>query len=133
MAVRPAHWLRFAIVAIVAAWSIAAVLAQCWSPQHGHPAAHPIHPLAAAVGAEFVVNTNHAHFSDDSTPPCPSDFATAPLPRSESTAFAADVVSSAPVATDTYAHRHTLAGRGPPGGLPRSGRDLLIRYCLTRR
>ena len=133
MAAHPARSRRFAIVAVVAAWSIVTLLAQCWSPQHRHHTAHPVHPLAAVVGAEFVVNTNHAHFSDNSTPPCPLDFATAPAPRSESTAFAADVASSTPVATAAHADRHMLAGRGPPSGLPRSGQDLLIRYCLARR
>jgi len=36
-------------------------VAQCWLPHARHHAAHPNHPLAAAVGNEFAVNIDHAH------------------------------------------------------------------------
>lgn len=127
--------LRFAVVAIAVTWTIAVIAAQCWTPQLHRLAVHPNHPLVTAVGAEFAVNMDHAHFSDDSTPPCPQEIATAALPRTDTPVFAAEVVAAATVTPGAYDDLVVPAGRGPPRspGLPQSGQDVLNRFCLSRR
>lgn len=126
--------MRMAVLAAVA-WLVAVVVVQCWLPHVQHHAPHTPHPMAAAVGGEFTVNADHAHFSDNSTPPCPLDMVAAPVSRSHATTFAPASVS--PVAGIVVAHTHPAdsTGRGPPGALdcPTYGQDLLTRYCLARR
>lgn len=131
-------WTRLAIVAIAVTWAVvatAAVLAHCSLPQPSRHAAHPNHPVAAAMGAEFAVDTHHAHLAVNSIAPCPLDLAATPDVRSDATVFARDMPNSVSAAAKTHANLVRLAGRGPPvrWGLPCSGRDLLTRYCLTRR
>jgi hypothetical protein len=138
MTTRQAPWTRFAVVVIAMTWSVAVVVAlaaQCWLPHPDGDAAHPNHPLAAAVGAEFAVNVDHAHLSHNSTAPCPVEFAIAPLPRSDAAASAHAGVSATTGVAGGPANQAVLAGRGPPlaSGLPRSGQDLLTYYCLARR
>lgn len=58
----------FAAVALT--WVLATVIAQCGVSQFQHHAAHPNHPLVTLLGGEFVINIDHAHLSDRSTPPC---------------------------------------------------------------
>jgi lipoprotein LpqS len=43
--------------------------------------AHPNHPLATSLGTEFAINVNHAHLSNNSTTPCPEQFASVVLPQ----------------------------------------------------
>lgn len=128
-------WMRSAIVAVVLAWVVAAVAAQCWLPQVHRHAAHPNHPLATSVGSEFAVDIGHAHLSDNSTPPCPEQFATAALPRSATPSFESAAVAAAAGITGVPAYLVVPSGRGPPAALvsARTGQDLLTRLCLARR
>ncbi|OBK24441.1 hypothetical protein A5634_03720 [Mycobacterium asiaticum] len=127
-----ATWLRFVIAAT---FLVVLVLNQCWHHQPHRQTAHPDHPLAAVVGGEFAVNADHAHFANDLKASCPLDIAALPLPRSDATLFAPNAVDTVPAGPHLDTGSGPAAGRGPPGvlGLPRSGQDLLTRYCLARR
>ncbi|OBK97211.1 hypothetical protein A5645_06705 [Mycobacterium asiaticum] len=126
--------MRMVVLAAVS-WLVAVVVVQCWLPHVQHGAPHTPHPLAAAVGGEFTVNADHAHFSDNSTPPCQLDMVAVPLSRSNATIFTP--ASVVPVAGLVAAHAHPAesTGRAPPRALDSStcGQDLLTRYCLARR
>lgn len=130
---RRAMWTRFAMGAVV--WSVVAAVAQCWMAQPQHHAAHHGHPLAAAVGGEFAVDSTHAHATDDAGQPCPLHLAAIALPHSDAMTFAAHIVAGAVAVASVQQQFMLPAGRGPPGvlHLPGSGRDLLTRYCLARR
>ncbi|OSC39626.1 hypothetical protein [Mycobacterium decipiens] len=125
--------MRSAIVAV--ALALLVVTAQCWLPQLHRHVAHPNHPLTTSVGGEFIINTDHAHIVDNSTPPCPQQFATAVLPRSATPVFPSDAVAAAGGITAVLSHLVVPAGRGPPPALRsvRTGQDLLTRFCLARR
>ncbi|WP_142283499.1 hypothetical protein [Mycobacterium gordonae] len=128
-------WRRLAMIAVAAIWSILAVVGQCWILHSVDRAVHPNHPLAAAVGSEFAVNTGHAHLSENHLSPCPLEAVTAPVARSEATVSASDAVA-ARVAVAPLPDRLVVpAGRDGRGALgpPGSGQDLLTRYCLARR
>ncbi|WP_036365270.1 putative copper homeostasis (lipo)protein LpqS [Mycobacterium asiaticum] len=125
---------RMAVLAVLA-WLVAVVVGQCWLPHLQQHAPHTPHPLAAVVGGEFTVNADHAHFSDNSTPPCPLDMAAVALSRSDATIFApASVVPAAGIVV-AHAHPAESTGRAPPRAVdcPTCGQDLLTRYCLARR
>ncbi|CCK62974.1 Conserved lipoprotein of unknown function LpqS [Mycobacterium canettii CIPT 140070017] len=128
-------WMRSAIVAVALGVLVAAVVAQCWFPQLHRHLAHRNHPLATSVGSEFVINTDHGHLVDNSTPPCPERLATAVLPRSDTPVFLPDVVAAAPGMTAALTDPVAPAARGPPAaqGSVRTGQDLLTRFCLARR
>lgn len=132
------RWMRVAIAAIALSWAlltIATVTVQCMLPQPSRHAAHPNHPLAAAVGAEFLVNPDHAHLCDDASASCLPDLAAVPLTRSQTAAFAADPVSTAATGSDGHTMQVVVTSRGPPGVLesPQSRQGLLTWYCLSRR
>ncbi len=128
-------WTRSAIVALALAWAAAVVAAQCWLPQVHLQPAHSDHPLATSVGSEFVLSADHAHLVDNSTPPCPEQFATAVLPRTATVSFESAPVAAAAGIPGILTYLVVPAGRGPPS-VPvyvRAGQDLLTRYCRARR
>nr|VTO97132.1 hypothetical protein BIN_B_01852 [Mycobacterium riyadhense] len=126
---------RSAIAAVALAWVVAAIATQCWLPQMHRHATHPNHPLVTSVGKEFAVNADHQHLSDNSTPPCPEQLATAVLPRWAAQASAAAAVAVAVGVAGVLTCLVVRAGRGPPAALisARTGQDLLTRFCLARR
>ncbi|QUR69948.1 hypothetical protein [Mycobacterium spongiae] len=128
-------WMESAVVVVAFALVGAALAAQCWLPQPQRYRAHPNHPLATSVGREFVVNIDHPHVRNNSTPQCAEHFAPAVLPRSAAPGFAVDIVAATAEGAATPIHPVVATVRGPPAGLDiaRSGQDLLTRFCLARR
>lgn len=109
---------------------VAAVAAQCWLPQAHRHAAHPNHPLVTSVGSEFAVNIGHAHLSDNSTPPCPEQFATAVLPRSTTPSFESGAVAATAGITGVLTCLVVPAGRGPPATLASACMGLSVDSVL---
>jgi hypothetical protein len=128
-------WMRSAVAAVALTWVLAAVIAQCGVPQFQRHAAHPNHPLATSLGGEFAVNIDHAHVSDNSTPPCPEQLATAVLPRLTTPSIASAAVLGFPGIMAVLSYLVVPGGRAPPAALvsARIGQDLLTRLCLARR
>ncbi|MCV7121734.1 hypothetical protein AWC15_11880 [Mycobacterium lacus] len=128
-------WMRSPMITLALAWVGVAIFAQCWLPQpHAHTV-HPDHPLVTSLGAEFAVSSDHAHLSDNSTPACPEQFATAVLPRPVDPLFASFTVAVAAGLVGVLTYLVVPAGRGPPAGVvvARPGQHLLTRFCLARR
>lgn len=128
-------WTRTAIAAVAVALVVAAVAAQCWLPQIHRQVTHSAHPLATSVGKEFAVNADHAHLIDNSTSPCPQQFATAVLPRPAAEPQAAIAVAAVTGISDVLTCLVVPAGRGPPAASLslHAGQDLLTQFCLDRR
>jgi hypothetical protein len=99
----------------------------------GH-AAHPDHPLAASLGAEFAINLNHAHVADNSSPHCLDQFATAVVPRSDIPPIASAAVLTVAGIAGLLIYLAASARRGPPATVvsANAGQDLLTRICSRR-
>lgn len=101
------------------------------------PAPHPAHALVSSLGSEFTINIDHPHlYNYPSSAHHHEAFATAVLPHSPTTTFAAlGVVVAAVAGVGLMRQQVMLAARGPPRGLAAAltGQDLLTRFCLSRR
>lgn len=132
--VRTKWRLRSAIALTVAFWAllIGSAPASPWmEPSDNHAA----HVLTANVADQLAVVSDHSHLGRDAAAGFPDTFATAVLPRATSV-LAALGLALAVVAAWLYGGRAVFGTvRGPPGG-PRtvtSGRQLLTRFCISRR
>ncbi|MCV6963818.1 hypothetical protein BST27_02275 [Mycobacterium intermedium] len=124
-----------AVVSVVLALALSAVAAQCWFPQvHSH-AVQTDHPVTTVLGGDYAKHGDHAHLSDTSKPPCPDQAAIAVLPRVAQPALDSSAVAAAAETVPVPVYQLVSSGRGPPEWQRSaiSGRDLLTRYCRSRR
>jgi lipoprotein LpqS len=128
-------WMRSAVAAAALTWVFALVGVGCGFLQFQPHAAHLNHPPATSLGGEFAVNVDHAHLSDNSTPPCPEKFAPAVSSRSAAPSIPSAVVLGAGAGTASLTYLVVAGGRGPPAALVsvRTGQDFLTRFFLARR
>jgi lipoprotein LpqS len=127
--------MRSAVAAVALMWVSALVGARCGFLQFQPRAVHLNHSLATSLCGEFAVNADHAHPSDNSTPPSPEQFATAVLSRSASLSIPSAAVLGVVAITASLTYLAVAGGRGPPAALVslRTGQGLLTRFCLARR
>ncbi|MCV6975270.1 hypothetical protein [Mycobacterium bourgelatii] len=125
---------KVAVVSVVLALALSVVAAQCWFPQVHPHAAQPNHPATTVLGGDYAKHGDHAHLSDNSKPPCPDQAAIAVLPRVAQPALDSSVAAAAET-VPVPVYQLVSSGRGPPEWQwsAISGRDLLTRYCLSRR
>lgn len=96
---------------------------------------HHSHALLSTVGAEFAIDVDHPHLFNGSLTACHDVSATAVLPRIATTLVELGVAAAVVATLAALSSRAATSGRGPPHVVPPAlaGRDLLTRFCLTRR
>lgn len=94
-----------------------------------------VHTAAASLGKAAAVNADHTRADHDWSPACPNTFATADVPRWTVTLVALGVFAVVAAVAAMFAEQLLPPGRGPPCGFTtaRSGKELLTRFCLSRR
>jgi len=99
--------------------------------------AHPAHTVASALGAEFTIPVGHPHVDNDLAEAHHEAFPLAMLTKSSfaPALVVLGLVAALVVIGGSLAAGVVPAGRGPPGGLAgaRTGRELLTRFCISRR
>ncbi|WP_233213461.1 hypothetical protein [Mycobacterium hubeiense] len=104
-------------------------------PWSDGPDDHGPHAVMTAVAGEFAVVMDHPHFQQASTTVSPDTFAAAVVPRVATVLVALGLVVAVAAAWLYRGHGIWATVRGPPRGLGpvASGRQLLARFCISRR
>lgn len=127
--------LRSALALAVVFWVllIGSQAASLWSEG---PDDHAPHAVATAAADEFAAVMDHPHFQEDSSVASPDSFVIARLPRGATTLVALGLVVAV-VVVGLYGGGYLLSAavRAPPPRLApvTSGRQLLARFCISRR
>jgi len=125
--------LRSAIALTVAVWALL-IGSEAALPWSQGPDDHGPHAVATALADEFAVVVDHPHVQQ-SVVLSPDTFVTAVLPRVATVLVALGLAVAVAAAWMYGGHGIWATIRAPPGGLAPivSGRDLLARFCISRR
>lgn len=132
-------WSRCVTATVIAAMAVTvwvlAMASHCGLLRPESVAAQPFQPAHTSLSDRFAASIGAPQLDDGSTA-CHYAFANAVLPKSTSaTSIWVGVVVAVAAVAGWDAQRALRSGRSPPHGPAESltGRDLLIRLCLSRR
>jgi hypothetical protein len=110
-------------------------IAGCWLVQSEPSESNPAHASYASLSGEFAVNADQSAADCAVSRACPEAFAMAVLPLSATALVALGTAVVVTTIVGSVAHGAAPARRGPPRGVPAAltGRDILTRFCLSRR
>jgi lipoprotein LpqS len=123
------------VMTVVVAVSVLIGIAGCWWVQSEPSESNPAHAFYASLSAELAVNADQSAADCVVSRACPQAFAMAVLPLSATALVALGTAVVVTTIVGSIAHDAALARRGPPRGVAAAltGRDILTRFCLSRR
>jgi hypothetical protein len=120
------------VMTVVVAVSVLIGIAGCCLVQYEPSESNPAHASYASLSAEFA-DQSTADYAVSRA--CPQAFSMAVLPLSATALVALGTAVVVTTIVGSVAHGAAPARRGPPRGVPAAltGRDILTRFCLSRR
>lgn len=136
VAARRCRLLRYLVTVVAAVGMLAIAAHSDVLKPVSHPT-HQAHTVVSSAGGEFKITLDHAHIDSGQSGAHHEAFPTAMLTKSSFTVslVASGLMAVLVVAANSLTSLRVSPGRGPPGGLAgaRTGRELLTRFCLSRR
>jgi hypothetical protein len=123
------------VMTVVVAVSVLIGIAGCWWVQSEPSESNPAHASYASLSGEFAINADQSAADCAVSRACPQAFAVSVLPLSATALVALGTAVVVTTIVGSVAHGAAPAKRGPPRGVPAAltGRDILTRFCLSRR